>query len=378
MLKKIFTTLISARPKGEIGLRMKRKVLIWGMGSYYQKKKEKIVESNDILAYIDSDKVGEVEDVLIIKPEDISRYEYDYIYLMSPTYMFEMVKKLMLLRVSINKIVLGPNCAPLTFEERRYISDRNYLFLDMKGNMYYKNDGQIIEFNKKEDIQKAIKLSEAKFDREIFKKVPLKPISRVLGCERGESILRKYVNQFIDENKSYIQGAVMEIGDRTYSNKYKDNIGKSYVFDYNNGSDKYNIKGNLETGESVKEEFVDCFIFTQTLCFIYDVKAAAQNVIKMLKKGGTVLLTVTGISSITRGDYENYGLYWRFSDMAIKRLFAEIVEVESVEIKLYGNVKTAAAFLYGISPDELETEEMEYQDRDYQLLIGAIIKKGEK
>lgn len=132
------------------------------------------------------------------------------------------------------------------------------------------------------------------------------------------------------------------------------------MFDYNKWTDKYNIKGNLETGESVKEEFVDCFIFTQTLCFIYDVKAAAQNVIKMLKKGGTVLLTVTGISSITRGDYENYGLYWRFRDMLISRLFEEIQEVESVDIKLYGNVNTAAAFLYGIYLKELSQEELEY------------------
>lgn len=351
---------------------MKSRVLIWGSGGYYKNKQRVIENTYDIIGYISSDK--QKKDT--ISPDEICQYSYDYILLMSTTYLFEMVKDAKKLDIDLNKLILGPNLPPLTNSERQYISDRKQLFLDLKGDIYYRNDDVIIQIRTLEDIQKAIQLNISSFDKELFDELPLKPVSYLQGCEWGDSIARKYINQFIEENQHYIRGTVVEIGDRRYSNKYKEKITESYVFDLYNESDMYNIKGNLETGDGVQESLADCFIITQTLEDIFDLHTAAKNIIKMLKTNGTVLLTASGISPIIRYDYETYGLYWRFTDQCLKRLFADFVGEDNIDIRTYGNAKTSSAFLYGVPSAAVEREDISYQDRDFQLIIGAVIKKN--
>ena len=50
-------------------------------------------------------------------------------------------------------------------------------------------------------------------------------------------------------------------------------------------------------------------------------------------------------------------------------------DVESVEVGSYGNVKSAASGLYGLSVEDMEDQELMQQDDDYQQIITAIIKK---
>ncbi|GEM_PF-2898356 len=64
---------------------------------------------------------------------------------------------------------------------------------------------------------------------------------------------------------------------------------------------------------------IDCFIVTQTLNFIYDVKSAVRGIFHMLKDGGIILATVAGISQISRYDMDRWGDYWRFTDLFIKQ-----------------------------------------------------------
>jgi len=114
---------------------------------------------------------------------------------------------------------------------------------------------------------------------------------------------------------------------------------------------------------------IDCFILTQTLNFIYDFKSAIKGLHHMLNGGGIALVTVSGISQISRYDYERWGDYWRFTDMSIKKAFEEIFGDDNVEMEVYGNVLSTTAFLQGISAAELTKEELFYKDNDYQMTI---------
>ena len=40
-----------------------------------------------------------------------------------------------------------------------------------------------------------------------------------------------------------------------------------------------------------------------------------------------------------------------------------------MKVERHGNVKTAAAFLYGLAAEDLTTEELQHEDNDYQMLI---------
>ncbi|MDE7287211.1 MAG: class I SAM-dependent methyltransferase, partial [Lachnospiraceae bacterium] len=178
-------------------------------------------------------------------------------------------------------------------------------------------------------------------------------------------------------NQSLIKGRVMEIGDREYTVRYgKEMMQESDILHVMKSDPSDNmICGNFATGEGIVEESIDCLICTQTLPFIYDLHKAAENMVRVLKKGGTALITVGGISQIISYERTHFGHYWSFTDMSMRMLFEELEDVESVQIGTYGNVKTASAFLYGISFEEMEPEDLDYHDVNYQLIVTAVVTK---
>lgn len=47
----------------------------------------------------------------------------------------------------------------------------------------------------------------------------------------------------------------------------------------------------------------------------------------------------------------------------------------NILVKTYGNVMSAAAFLHGITKEELKREELDFYNQDYQLLIVVRVVK---
>jgi hypothetical protein len=198
----------------------------------------------------------------------------------------------------------------------------------------------------------------------------LEPISRVFGFDRGTPIDRIYIEHFLNMNKQHIQGVICEIAEDTYSKKYGSNVKAYEILYYTNGNPRATIVGDLTDINTLPQNKIDCFILTQTLNFIYDFKSAIKGVHYMLKKDGVVLATVSGISQISRYDMDRWGDNWRFTDLSIKKAFEEIFGKDNVEVKTYGNVLTAIAFLHEISAEELSYDELFYKDPDYQIIIG--------
>lgn len=216
----------------------------------------------------------------------------------------------------------------------------------------------------------------------IFKRYILKtsilPVSRKFGFDRGKPIDRYYIEKFLSENKSKIRGVVMEVGDLTYTNKFGGRkVTKSLVLNKKKVNDN-DLVGDLETGEGLPNANIDCFILTQTLPFIFGLSSAVKNCLRVLKPGGYLLLTVPGITQISRYDMDRWGHYWNFTDLSLQKLFEEFVPKRNIIVKTYGNVKAACFFLYGLSQEEIDTKELDYRDEDYQVIITAVIKKPSK
>ena len=197
----------------------------------------------------------------------------------------------------------------------------------------------------------------------------VQPISRVFGFDRGTPIDRVYIENFLEKNKNLIKGVVCEIAEDTYSKKFGANVEKYEILHYTKDNKKATIIGDLTNTTTLPEAIIDCFILTQTLNFIYDFKAAIKGIYHMLKPGGIALITVGGLSQISRYDYNRWGDYWRFTDLSIKKAFEEVFGEGNVEVETYGNVLSAIAFLHGISAEELTEDELFYKDEDYQVII---------
>ena len=198
-----------------------------------------------------------------------------------------------------------------------------------------------------------------------------KPLSEVFGLDRGLPVDRYYIERFLDDSRQIIRGTVLEIGDDQYSGKFGKGITRQEILHFAEGNPKATMTGDLTDLNTLEAGLADCFICTQTLNFIYDVKAAIRGIHFLLKDGGTALVTVAGISQISRYDMERWGDYWRFTDKSIHMLFSEVFGPENVEVTCQGNVLASIAFLEGISSDELNEDELLFRDENYQILIAV-------
>ena len=59
--------------------------------------------------------------------------------------------------------------------------------------------------------------------------------------------------------------------------------------------------------------------------------------------------------------------------MSTRQLFEEFFE--EVEVFAFGNAPLAAAFIMGLSQEEVPSSLFEYQDPDFQILIGVKARK---
>lgn len=141
------------------------------------------------------------------------------------------------------------------------------------------------------------------------------------------------------------------------------------------GNPDATIIADLTSADAIPSETFDCIVFTQTLQFIYEVRAVVRTLHRLLKPGGAVLATVPGITKVSSYDAQRWGDYWRFTAQSVARLFGDVFPASGVTVHRYGNVLAAAAFLYGLAAHELRDYELEVGDQDYEVLIGV---KAEK
>lgn len=198
----------------------------------------------------------------------------------------------------------------------------------------------------------------------------LHPISTLFGYDRGQPIDRYYIENFLLQHKNDIHGRVLEIGDNTYTKQFGGNrVKQSDILHAVEGNPSATIVADLAQTDNIPSDTFDCIILTQTLQFIYDLPSAVKHLYKILKPGGVLLATLPGISQISRYDMDRWGEFWRFTTQSAQRLFEKEFMTENIEVKAYGNVLIAIAFLHGLAAEELKPEYFEYQDPDYQVLV---------
>ena len=80
--------------------------------------------------------------------------------------------------------------------------------------------------------------------------------------------------------------------------------------------------------------------------------------------------TAPGIQKIDSVDLKNGEEYWRFTSLALRRLFAEAFPQDHVDVRTYGNVLAAVAFLHGLAVEDVRREDLEPRDPDYEVSIS--------
>ncbi len=198
----------------------------------------------------------------------------------------------------------------------------------------------------------------------------LEPLTRSFGYERGQPIDRYYIENFLEDHQADIAGHVIEIGDDRYTKQFGGTkVSFSDVLDQDHPGSTPTITADLTNAAHVPSDTFNCCIVVQTLQFIYDVHAAVRTLHRILKPGGSALLSLSAVSQVSRYDMDRWGDYWRFTSAAALRLFGDVFGNQNVEVKAYGNVLVCAGFLYGMAAEDLTREELDFHDQDYEAVI---------
>jgi glycosyltransferase involved in cell wall biosynthesis/SAM-dependent methyltransferase len=206
----------------------------------------------------------------------------------------------------------------------------------------------------------------------------LSPISRVWGFDRGLPVDRYYIERFLAAHASDIRGRVLEMGDDTYTRKFgAARVVQSDILHPVEGNLRTTIIADLTAQHGIPAEAFDCVVCTQTLMFIFDIHKAIRTLYRILKPGGVLLMTLAGVSQISRSDMERWGDYWRFTSLSARRLCESVFPPASVTVEAHGNVLVAVAFLHGLAREELHQEELDTSDPDYEVLITVRAVKPE-
>jgi SAM-dependent methyltransferase len=204
----------------------------------------------------------------------------------------------------------------------------------------------------------------------------LSPLSDSWGFDRGTPVDRFYIEQFLERHRQDIHGRVLEIRDSTYTDRFGSAVVQRDVLDINRDNPHATIIADLAAATTIPDNQFDCFVLTQTLQFIYDVRGALGHIARILRPGGVLLLTVPSVSRVA----PRYGLetdYWRFTTASCTTMLNEAFGTGQATVESYGNVLAGLAFLAGMAREELSSRELEAHDPFFPLLVAArAVKSG--
>ncbi|HXB90953.1 MAG TPA: methyltransferase domain-containing protein [Puia sp.] len=204
------------------------------------------------------------------------------------------------------------------------------------------------------------------------------PVSDYYGDDRGTPIDRYYIEKFMSSNRELVQGNTLEVAESTYSKRYGTNLLTIDVLHYETGAPHATIIGDLTRPDELPADRFDCFICTQTFHVIYNYMDAIRGAYRMLRPGGTLLATLSGIAQISRYDMDRWGDYWRFTTLSAQRSFEEVFGPSNVMAGYYGNCYAAVNFLRGIALEEVRPAKLDERDPNYPVLVTIVAKKQVK
>ena len=206
----------------------------------------------------------------------------------------------------------------------------------------------------------------------------IKPMSSDYGNSRGMEIDRYYIEKFLSEHSMDVRGRVLEIKHNTYTARYgQDRVTQSDVLHPVEGNPDATIVADLTKADHLPSNYYDAIIFTQTLQVIYDIRTVIATLHRMLKPGGVLLATASGMAKLSLDDFDKWGEYWRFTSLSARFLFEEAFSVGNVIVQSYGNVLAAISFLEGLACEDLKPKELDATDRSYEVLIAVRAVKPE-
>lgn len=197
------------------------------------------------------------------------------------------------------------------------------------------------------------------------------PINDNWGRGRGRPIDRLYIERFLQIHRDDIRGHALEVENDRYVREFGTGVARTDILHVCQGNPRATIVADLQAAPQIPDDTFDCVVLTQVLQYVFDLGAAFRTIHRILAPGGVVLATVPGITRISSDESERYGEWWHLTAQSARRLASDVFGEDRVDVETYGNVLTAAAFLYGLGSDDLDPDELAAHDPAYEVLLGV-------
>ena len=196
----------------------------------------------------------------------------------------------------------------------------------------------------------------------------LNPISRQFGYDRGQPIDRYFIERFLEESRPFIRGNCLEVRDSSYTRQFGGSaVAQVDVLDNNPDNPNANIHGDLRCLSGVADETYDCIILTQVLQYIDDLPTAISETARILKRGGTLLITVPFMMPL---DDQHAVDFWRLTPNSARWLLGKHFPQENIEIKSWGCLASSTAFWMGMAQEDLSRRHLARSDPKYSCSIS--------
>lgn len=195
----------------------------------------------------------------------------------------------------------------------------------------------------------------------------LSPVSEHYGRDRGTPVDRFYIEEFLARERGAIQGSVLEVLNREYTERFGTSVERSEVLDIDAANPDATIVADLAAADSIPSDAFDCFVLTQTLQYVYELESAVSHVHRILRPGGTVLCSVPTVSRIGRRELDTE--CWRLTTASCAKLFGDAFVGGELNVRARGNVLAAVAFLMGMATEELSARELEHDDPYFPVVV---------
>ena len=172
-----------------------------------------------------------------------------------------------------------------------------------------------------------------------------------------------------------IAGHVLEVGAAEYATAVgRGRVASIDILDIDPSNPEATIIADLSEIGSIPSERFDCFILTQTIQYVSDVRTAISNAVGSLVPGGVLLLSVPVTSRLDPTAGVGNDL-WRFTPAGLELVLGE-VDGADVTITSFGNVLATVAFSLGLSAEELRRDELSVIDEAFPLVVCARVKRS--
>jgi SAM-dependent methyltransferase len=196
------------------------------------------------------------------------------------------------------------------------------------------------------------------------------PFSTTFGFDRGTPIDRYYLEKFLDSHRSLITGRVLEVQLASYTKRFGENVRESHTVDIN-PEFRATYTCDLADAVQIPAAYYDCFLVLNTLQHIVRLEPALRSMLRVVKPGGTILLSAAGLLPLIPDGRD----YWRLTTEGWRVMLEAQWPQCEIAVEGHGNCLSAAAAMYGLAHEELKAGELDPYDPRYPVLTTIRCRK---